>query len=97
LELRRVSGSPRPSKKPPNSKSSGQAPGRRSMPCEIEYLLEDPAYLPMIVCEKERGGWFSSLHISLAYPSQFPTMSQSLTGRAAVFTMNDATHQVADK
>jgi hypothetical protein len=42
-------------------------------------------------------GWFSSLHISNAYAYKFPALSANLAGGTAVFTLNNATHQVNDK
>jgi hypothetical protein len=42
-------------------------------------------------------GWFSAIHISNAYAYKFPAHSPNLTGGTAVFTLNNATHQVNDK
>jgi hypothetical protein len=42
-------------------------------------------------------GWFQSIHISNSYAYEFPSASASLAGGTAIFTVNDATHQVMEK
>jgi hypothetical protein len=42
-------------------------------------------------------GWFSAVHISQAYASNFPAPSAHLKGGTAIFTINDTVHQVAAK
>jgi hypothetical protein len=42
-------------------------------------------------------GWFSSIHISNSYAYNFPSASANLAGGTAIFTVNDATHQVTEK
>jgi hypothetical protein len=42
-------------------------------------------------------GWFSVLHIANAYVFKFPAPSANLAGGTAVFTINNAIHQVAEK
>jgi hypothetical protein len=42
-------------------------------------------------------GWFSALHIANAYAFKFPAPSANLAGGTAVFTINNAIHQVAEK
>jgi hypothetical protein len=46
---------------------------------------------------KRMWGWFSALHISHSYASNFPAPSVSLAGGTAVFTIADAAHLVAEK
>jgi hypothetical protein len=46
--------------------------------------------------ERTRG-WFKSLHISLAYPFQFPATTSNLAGGTAVLTINDCAHRVSDR
>jgi hypothetical protein len=72
----------------------------------VDYQADIAGLAELITCwnnlsphdqlNKRTWGWFSSLHISLSYASLFPTTSQFLTGGAAVLTMNEATHQVAE-
>jgi hypothetical protein len=42
-------------------------------------------------------GWFSAIHIANSYAYEFPVTSGNQAGGTAIFTLNDATHQVAEK
>jgi hypothetical protein len=42
-------------------------------------------------------GWFSAIHIANSYAYEFPVTSGNQAGGTAIFTLNDATHQVVEK
>lgn len=46
--------------------------------------------------ERTRG-WFSALHISNAYASDFPALSANQAGGTAIFTLKDNVHYVMEK